>query len=89
MGLRRRDKKEAKKALKRIEKQKQKQSLLERPYNESYNRKIIHTEMPWPLQLISMGKKDVLIFIILVLGIITIAGIYLLYRLILFILELI
>mgnify|MGYP006279801313 CR=1 FL=1 len=87
MGSKRKDKKLAKKAMKRIEKQKQKQSLLERPPNQNYKRQIIHTDMPWPLQVVLMGKKEVLIFIILVLAIITIAAAYGIYHLALFIME--
>jgi len=76
MGLTRRDKKEARYTLKKIQKEKQKQSLLSAPPDRTYKRQIVHTEMPWPLQVILMGKKDVLILILIILIILIIVGVY-------------
>jgi hypothetical protein len=89
MGLTRRDKKEARSTLKKIQNEKQKQSLLANPPERTYKRQIVHTEMPWPLQVILMGKKDVLIFILIILIIVAVLGIYGAYLLVQYILEII
>lgn len=80
-------KKASKKMLKRIGNEKMKNALLEREPERSYNRKIVHTEMPWPLEVIAMGRKDIIFFILLMFGIIAAAAIYGLWILAQFIME--
>lgn len=39
----------------------------------SYKRKIVHTNMPWPLELINMGRSDIVLLIIMIAIIIIVA----------------
>jgi hypothetical protein len=83
----RREKKLVKKTLKKIEEKKRDESLLSNPPGQTYKRQIVHTEMPWPLQIVLMGRKDVLFLILLIIGIICSVGGYVIYQIIMKILE--
>ena len=62
--LSRREKKLAHRTLDTIDKSKEREQLLSQNPLTSYKRKVIYTHMPWPLELIQMGRSDVLILII-------------------------
>ena len=74
-----REKKLAKQTLNTMQEVRHKEQLRLQDPNASYKRKISYTTMPWPLELISMGRKDVLgliILVILLLASVIIVGLY-------------
>ena len=83
----RKEKKLAKQAIKHYDEGKKREQLLSQNPQQTYRRKIIYTKMSWPLQVWLMGRKDIVIFIILLIVLGIVAGTYIIYRLILWLIE--
>ena len=75
----RKEKKLAKKTLNTMQETKFKEQLRLQAPTTSYKRKISYTTMPWPLELVQMGRKDVLFLIMLVIVTLIVFGIIALY----------
>jgi hypothetical protein len=78
----RKERKLTKSALKNMDSSKKKSQLMSQDPVKSYKRKIVHTEIPWPLELIQIGRTDILVAIILLVVVLTAAIAYGLYLLI-------
>jgi len=79
----RREKKMTKEALDRLEHSRKRDKMLQQDPTKSYKRKIVHTDMPWPLELIQMGRIDIVIMLMIIIAVIIIAfgyGIWLLFN---------
>jgi len=57
-----------------LDKVKKRDKMMAQDPTLSYKRKIVHTNMPWPLELINMGRSDI-VFLIILLAIIIIAAV--------------
>lgn len=68
------------KTLRKISKQRQREFVPGQEPNKSYTRQFRKTRMSWPIALIYMKRKDVLAFVIIILTILAIGGIYMLYQ---------
>jgi len=81
------EKKLAKKTLRTIEDSKKRELLMSQDPKLTYKREIIHSDMPWPLKLISMGRKDILMLIIVAIIILIVIAGFGLYYVITWIIE--
>jgi hypothetical protein len=67
----RREKKLAQESMKVRERMKQQEGVMAQDPHTSYKRKTVYTRMPWPLELILMGRSDVLLLIALAIILVT------------------
>jgi hypothetical protein len=70
----RREKKLAQESMRTRERMKQQEGVMSQDPHTSYRRKTVYTHMPWPLELVLMGRSDVLLLILFAIVLI-IAGI--------------
>jgi hypothetical protein len=61
----RRERKLANKTMDRLDDVRHRSKLEDMDPTKSYKRKIVHTNIPWPLELINMGRSDIIILIII------------------------
>lgn len=79
----RKERKLAKKTMRQLDTARHRSKLEEQNPQVSYKRKIIHTKMPWPLEVIQMGRGDIILLLIIIIILIivaTIIGIWYLFN---------
>lgn len=69
----RREKKLTREAMSNLDNARKRDQMMAQDPTKSYKRKIIHTKMPWPLELINMGRTDIVLLIIILIAIIIVA----------------
>jgi hypothetical protein len=69
--LSRRERKLANETLRTRERMKQHEGTMTQDPHTSYKRKTVYTHMPWPLELVLMGRSDVLLLIIIAIVLVT------------------
>ena len=74
-NLSRRENKLAQKAMRSKERIKQHEGTMAQDPHTSYKRKTVYTRMPWPLELVLMGRSDVLLVIIIAI-VLVVAGVF-------------
>ena len=68
------------KIIRKISKQRKKEFLPEQAPSQPYVRQFRKTRMSWPIALIYMGRKDILVLVLVVLGFFTAGALFMLYH---------
>ena len=75
----RREKKLAQESMRTRERMKQQEGVMAQDPHTSYKRKTVYTHMPWPLELILMGRSDVLLVIVIAICLVVAGAIFFFY----------